>query len=203
MTSRPIISPQKKVDAAIVKNAIRMLESEIYKIKANQNITYQRLDSYTRVNIPNMQLNIRWIESAPSFDINEIVQKAKTDSIMVRKQKELVMATAQQLLLSKRNVYPDISILFNYDYEKIADKEQSVSGGISIPLPLYNQNQDQIDAAEPKVKQELQMMQYIEKLIETDISTISKNGKVWYYMSPSCNCSRKHWPKLQWRIYSG
>jgi len=90
---------------------------------------------------------------------------------MVKKQKEILMASLKEISLAKKNMYPDFNILFNYDYEKVYEKEKSISGGISIPIPLYNQNQNAVDAFQSKAKQEELYLQYIEKMIESDIRT--------------------------------
>ncbi|NMB63662.1 MAG: TolC family protein, partial [Spirochaetes bacterium] len=100
-------------------------------------------------------------------DVNNVIARAKNESIMVKKQKEILMASLKEISLAKKNMYPDFNILFNYDYEK----EQSISGGISIPIPLYNQNQNAFDAFQSKAKQEELYLQYIEKMIESDIRT--------------------------------
>lgn len=171
MTARPIVSPQKKVEAAIVKNTIRKLESEIYRITADQEISRQKLALYTRIDEP-LQLNVQWLEKPPVFNVNELTQKAKTDSIMVKKQKELFLAASKEVSLAQKNKYPDIGIIFNYDFENVVEKEKSLSGGVSVPIPIYNQNQNQINAAVAKQKQEELMLQYVEKMIETDINTI-------------------------------
>lgn len=171
MTARPLVSPQKKVEVAIVKNSIRMLQSEIYRIKADQAVTYARLALYTQLDSPELNVTIKWIENPPAFDVNNVIARAKNESIMVKKQKEILMASLKEVSLAKKNSYPDFNILFNYDYEKVYEKEQSISGGISIPIPLYNQNQNAVDALQSKAKQEELYLQYIEKMIESDIRT--------------------------------
>ncbi len=172
MSGRPVISPQKRVEIAIVKNTIRMLESEIYKLKADKATTFARLALYTRIASPQLSLHINWITNPPLYDINAIEQKAKKESLLVKKQKQVYMASVAELSLSKKNIFPDFSILFNYDYEKVIDSEKTISGGISIPIPLYNQNQNEIKAMQSRVKQEEFISHYVEKMIETDIRTI-------------------------------
>ncbi|MCX8123053.1 MAG: TolC family protein [Spirochaetes bacterium] len=171
MSARPIVSPQKKVEAAIVKNTLRMLESEIYKIKTDQVVWLQRLKLYTRIGGPDLQLHVRWIENPKVFDVDEVVKKAKTESLLVKKQKELLLAASKEVALAQRNAFPDIGLIINYDYEKVAEKEQTIWGGLSIPIPVYNQNQNQIKATTARAKQEEYLMQYIEKMIEADIRT--------------------------------
>ncbi|MGB4270136.1 MAG: TolC family protein [Spirochaetota bacterium] len=171
MTARPVVSPQKKVEVAIVKNRIRMLQSEIHRIKADQAVTHARLAIYVKLDSPELEININWIENPPVFNVNDVIARAKNESIMVKKQKEILMASLKEISLAKKNIYSDFNILFNYDYEKVYEKEQSISGGISIPIPLYNQNQNAVDALESKAKQEELYLQYIEKMIESDIRT--------------------------------
>jgi cobalt-zinc-cadmium efflux system outer membrane protein len=171
MSARPIVSPQKKVEAAIVKNSLRMLESEIYKIKTDQAVWLQRLQLYTNIGGTDLQLRVRWIENPPPFDVNEAVKKAKNESLLVKKQKELLLAASKEVVLAQRNAFPDVGIIINYDYEKVAEKEQTIWGGMSIPIPVYNQNQNRIKAAASRAKQEEYLMQYIEKMIESDTRT--------------------------------
>ncbi|MEW6525792.1 MAG: TolC family protein [Spirochaetota bacterium] len=171
MTARPLVSPQKKVEIAIVKNNIRMLQSEIHRIKADQAVTFARLVLYTQLNLPELNVTIKWIENPPVFDVNDVVARAKNESIMVKKQKEILMASLKEISLAKKNIYPDFNVLFSYDYEKVIEKEKSISGGISIPIPLYNQNQNVVDALQSKTQQEELYLQYIEKMIESDIRT--------------------------------
>ncbi len=171
MTARPVVSPQKKVEMAIVKNRIRMLQSEIHRIKADQAVTHARLAIYVQLDSPELEININWIENPPVFNVNDVLARAKNESIMVKKQKEILMASLKEISLAKKNMYPDFNILFTYDYEKVYEKEQSISGGISIPVPLYNQNKNAVDALESKAKQEELHLQYIEKMIESDIRT--------------------------------
>lgn len=171
MSARPLVSPQKKVEAAIVKNTIRMLETEIHRIKADQAITFARLALYTQLDSPSLQIGIHWLENPPVFDIHEVISKAKANSIIVRKQKEILMASFKEVALAKKNVFPDFSIMLNYDYEKVLEKEKSISGGISIPVPVYNFNRNEIEALQSKAKQEELYLSYIEKMIESDIYT--------------------------------
>lgn len=169
MIARPLISPQKKVEAAIIKNTIRMLETEIHKIKADQAITFARLALYTQLESPFLKINIHWLENPPAFDVNEVMMKAKKESIIVKKQKEILLASLKEVALAKKNAFPDFNVLFSYDYEKVNEREKSISGGISIPIPVYNLNQNAIDAMQSKAKQEELYLQYIEKMIESDI----------------------------------
>ncbi len=171
MTARPVVSPQKKVEIAIVKNSIRMLQSEIHRIKADQAVTFARLTLYTQLDVPEMKVAIKWIENPPVFNINDVIVRGKSESLMVKKQKELLMASLKEISLAQKNRYPDFSILFSYDYEKVTEKEQSISGGISIPIPIYNQNQNAVDIMQSKAKQEELYAQYVEKMIESDIRT--------------------------------
>jgi len=169
MNARPLVSPQKKVEAAIVKNSIRMLETEIHKIKADQAITFARLALYTQLESPFLQVKIHWLENPPLFDVNEVLMKAKTKSIIVKKQKEILLASLKEVALAKKNAFPDFNVMFSYDYEKVNEREKSISGGITIPIPVYNVNQNAIDAMQSKAQQEELYLQYIEKMIESDI----------------------------------
>ncbi|MGQ9842522.1 MAG: TolC family protein [Spirochaetota bacterium] len=169
MIARPLASPQKKVEAAIVKNTIRMLETEIHKIKADQAITFARLALYTQLESPFLKVKIHWLENPPAFDVNDVMTKAKKESIIVKKQKEILLSSLKEVALAKKNAFPDFNVLFSYDYEKVNESEKSISGGISIPIPVYNLNQNAIDAMQSKAKQEELYLQYIERMIESDI----------------------------------
>lgn len=169
MIARPLISPQKKVEAAIIKNTIRMLETEIHKIKADQAITFARLALYTQLESPFLKVNIHWLENAPAFDVNEVMTKAKKESIIVKKQKEILLSSLKEVALAKKNAFPDFNVLFSYDYEKVNESEKSISGGISFPIPVYNLNQNAVDVMQSKAKQEELYLQYIERMIESDI----------------------------------
>jgi cobalt-zinc-cadmium efflux system outer membrane protein len=83
----------------------------------------------------------------------DLVAAARTNSFEVRTRQIELAQQGLRVDLSKSERWPTISVGPSYSEENAGDKERIVGVGISVPLPLWNRNQGDIQTAKARQQQ--------------------------------------------------
>lgn len=96
----------------------------------------------TRISIKPAQLTFR-----PPEDRNTLLTLARTNNFELRARAVELAQQGFRVDLAKNERYPTISVGPTFSEERAGDREQIVGVGVSVPLPLWNRNRGNIQAA--------------------------------------------------------
>lgn len=103
----------------------------------------------TRLAVGQAQLNFRPVESVES-----LVTRARTNSYEVRLRAVELAQQGFRVDLAKNDRFPAISVGPAFSEEKVGgDREQIIGVSVSLPLPLWNRNTGNIEAAKARQMQ--------------------------------------------------
>jgi len=89
----------------------------------------------------------------PALPIAELVTAARTNNFEVRTRQIELVQQGIRLDLNKSERWPTISAGPTYSEENAGDKERVVGLGVSMPFPLWNRNQGDIQTAKSRQQQ--------------------------------------------------
>ena len=102
----------------------------------------------TRLAVGQAQLNFRPVESVES-----LVARARTNSYEVRLRAVELAQQGFRVDLAKNERYPAISVGPSISEERAGDRERVIGVSVSLPLPLWNRNSGNIEAAKARQMQ--------------------------------------------------
>lgn len=102
----------------------------------------------TRLAVGQAQLAFRPVESVES-----LVARARTNSYEVRLRAVELAQQGFRVDLAKNERFPAISVGPSYSVENAGDRERIIGVSVSLPLPLWNRNSGNIDAAKARLMQ--------------------------------------------------
>ena len=102
----------------------------------------------TRLAVGQAQLNFRPVESVES-----LVARARTNSYEVRLRAVELAQQGFRVDLAKNERYPAISVGPSISEERAGDRERVIGVSLSLPLPLWNRNTGNIEAAKARQMQ--------------------------------------------------
>ncbi|NII83212.1 TolC family protein [Pedobacter riviphilus] len=108
------------------------------------------------------------------IDISKMPFQTLLDSALLNRQdlkiaKSNINYNMANLKLQKAMAYPDITLSLNYD-KKAGYGLQYVSGGISIPLPIFNRNQGNIRLAKVMLDQSKVLLQDQQNTVQNELT---------------------------------
>ena len=89
--------------------------------------------------------------NAPALSI--LLDVAATNSFELRMRQTELAQQGFQVQLARNERYPSVTLAPFYASERANDEQRIVGVGVSLPLPLWNQNKGNIEAAEARVRQ--------------------------------------------------
>lgn len=93
------------------------------------------------------------LQFRPALPVGELVAAARTNNFEVRTRQIELAQQGLRLDLSKSERWPTVSAGPSYSEENAGDKERVIGLGISMPLPLWNRNQGDIQTAKSRQQQ--------------------------------------------------
>ncbi len=89
--------------------------------------------------------------NAPALSL--LLDVAATNSFELRMRQTELAQQGFQVRLARNERYPSVTLAPFYAAEKANDEQRIVGVGVSLPLPLWNQNKGNIEAAEARLQQ--------------------------------------------------
>lgn len=106
--------------------------------------------------------------NAPPLEL--LLAMAATNNFDIRMRQLELTRQGFAVRLARNERYPRVSLAPFYASEKGADEERTAGLGVSIPLPLWNQNQGAIDAAEARASQAETSLLVVAKKVEREVT---------------------------------
>ncbi|OHB71125.1 MAG: hypothetical protein A2W23_04490 [Planctomycetes bacterium RBG_16_43_13] len=173
LTSRPFASPQKKAESRIVESRIRNLTADGLRSQAELNASLERINLYVALkggDYPDIEL--------PRFNGKRIpdkeywLSKAIENNLDVSAQKLLVTIATKETELAKKEALPDFAVSTFYDESRTQEREKTMGIGISLPLPIFNQNEKGIRSAEKNIQAEKSALDFQYRQLDSSLSAL-------------------------------
>jgi cobalt-zinc-cadmium efflux system outer membrane protein len=105
--------------------------------------------------------------SAP--ETSALLAVARTNNFELRMRQVELEQQGFKFSLAKKDGYPAITVGPYFSHERAGDREQQVGIGFSLPLPLWNRNQGNVETAEARLQQAETSMYVAQRAVERQI----------------------------------
>lgn len=168
MRNRPFVSPKKRMDRNIVQSRLLILQKSLSELQSEKDIIWSRLNLY--VDFPEkIKIYTDWFKKGPVLDKDAITTSAIERNFEVRKQKVKLGKSKHEMRLSKKEVLPDFDLSAFYNQDKAAGLERSFGAGVTIYVPIVNQNMGAVKSLDARARAEKSEIEYKERLIRQDL----------------------------------
>lgn len=164
MRNRPFVSPKKRMDRNIVQSRLLILQKSLSELHAEKDIIWSRLNLY--VDFPEkIKINTYWFNKGPSLNRETILTSAIERNLDLRKQKLKLEKSRHEMRLAKKDVMPDFDLSAFYNEDKAAGVERSFGAGVTMFIPIVNQNKGAVKSLDARARAEKSEIEYKERLI--------------------------------------
>ncbi len=146
-------SPTKKAEWRITKSKIMLVERDLIKFQNELYQTWNIANIY--LNLPTQPTNIylEWLDGknyrGKDFFINATIE----NNLELKEQQILVSKYKSELSFAKLEQMPDVNVSAIREKSSTAGINQDSTGvGLSVSIPLFNQNNEKISASKSKIK---------------------------------------------------
>lgn len=122
---------------------------------------------------PETRITVRQAEFGfqPLADREAILALARTNNFEVRMRAAELAQQGFRVDLARNERYPAISVGPSYSEENAGDRERIIGLGVSLPLPLWNRNSGNIEAAKARQTQAEASLRLTERDIQRQVLT--------------------------------
>ncbi|MGB8169034.1 MAG: TolC family protein, partial [Chthoniobacteraceae bacterium] len=115
------------------------------------------------------------LEVTPNFaelpQIDELIHRAATGNFELRQREIELAQQGFKVRLSEKEAWPTITVGPQFSQEKAADKETVAGVAVSLPLPLWNRNSGNTDAAKAREVQAQTSLRLAQREVERKLRT--------------------------------
>lgn len=157
---------------------IRIIEGSLIDLQRSaREFEQERVESLSEINVllgrkANEPLNIHGILKTAklSQNLNELTQTAIENNLQLRMRRIELQKATQSVTAAKLDAAPDFNIgpFFSLDHAGTSDLNAGIS--VTMPLPLWNWNQGNIEAAKGKKEQAEALWEQSQRSIQIELS---------------------------------
>ncbi|ASV11846.1 TolC family protein [Leptospira santarosai] len=164
--ARPFITPQAKTDLFIIQRKILALRKHFNDLELDSNKQYEAMNLYLMLeSVPSFQ--IPFFSEGVRFDFEELQTKALSQNLMLMAAKEEIEKAKTELNLANLEKYPDYSIVSQVGEDRSGVANRFYDFGLKFRIPVWDQFQNKISAAEVNVKSKQGIFHHQENLVKT------------------------------------
>ena len=104
-----------------------------------------------------------------ALELEALLAAARVSNFEIRMRQAELEQQGFKVSLAKNDAYPSVSVGPYFSQERAGDREQQVGIGISIPMPLWNRNQGNIETAAARQRQAETSMYVTQRTIERQV----------------------------------
>ncbi|EQA79622.1 outer membrane efflux protein [Leptospira alstonii serovar Pingchang str. 80-412] len=164
--ARPFITPQAKTDLFIIQRKILALRKHFNDLELDANKQYEFMNLYLMLeSVPS--LAIPFFSEGVAFDFNELQTKAVSQNLTLMAAKEEIQKARTELNLANLEKYPDYSIVSQVGEDRSGVANRFYDFGLKFRIPVWDQFQNKISAAEVNIKSKQEIFHHQENLVKT------------------------------------
>ncbi|WP_032851018.1 TolC family protein [Leptospira borgpetersenii] len=164
--ARPFVTPQAKTDLFIIQRKILALRKHFNDLELDSHKQYEAMNLYLMLeSIPS--LRIPFFSEGVKFNFNELQIKALSQNLILMAAKEEIEKAKTELNLANLEKYPDYSIISQVGEDRSGVSNRFYDFGLKFRIPVWDQFQNKISAAEVNVKSKQGIFHHQENLVKT------------------------------------
>ncbi|MCG6166758.1 TolC family protein [Leptospira sanjuanensis] len=164
--ARPFITPQAKTDLFIIQRRILALRKHFNDLELDANKQYEAMNLYLMLE-SSPSLRIPFFSEGAKFDFNQLQTKAVSQNLSLMAAKGEIEKAKTELNLATLEKYPDYSIISQVGEDRSGVANRFYDFGLKFRIPLWDQFQNKVSAAETNVKSKQGILQHQENLVKT------------------------------------
>ncbi|PJZ57570.1 hypothetical protein CH367_09530 [Leptospira barantonii] len=164
--ARPFITPQAKTDLFIIQRRVLALRKHFNDLELDANKQYEAMNLYLMLEaVPS--LRIPFFSEGVKFDFNDLQTKAIARNLTLMAAKGEIERAKTELNLANLEKYPDYSIISQVGEDKSGVANRFYDFGLKFRIPVWDQFQNKISAAEVNIKSKQGILHHQENLVKT------------------------------------
>ncbi len=166
-------SPNRHAQSIIAQDRIKLVQRDLIILNNQLKQNFNNLNVF--LNLPERpKITLKWLDKNQLEPKQNLIQKAFENNLNLKGQKFNIEKYHSELAYAKIEQMPNVNI-----HGQIQDSSGSLSNqasngiGLSLSVPIINQNKEKIFSAESKIKAQNKLYEFeknqLEKIIENDI----------------------------------
>ena len=179
-------SPNRHAQSIIAQDRIKLVHRDIIILNNQLKQNFNNLNIF--LNLPEQpKITLKWLDKNNLEPKQNLVQRAFENNLNLQGQKFTIEKYRSELAYAKIEQMPNVNIHGQIQNSSNASSNQSSNGiGLSLSVPIINQNKEKIFSVESKIKAQNKLYEFeknqLEKIIENDIlqyQTQLKNSQIF------------------------
>lgn len=164
------------IEASVVALQRKALEAEQKAKESFLSLSQLSGEPFSNV----LQLRPANLKLAPVPETPKLISSAMGNNFELLTRTEELRAQGFRVSLAKNERYPSVSVGPFYSRDRYTDKEEVVGIGISVPLPLWNQNSEAISVAQSREEQAKAVLLLAQRDVEKKVLAAAANYEKTY-----------------------
>ena len=179
-------SPNRHAQSIIAQDRIKLVQRDLIILNNQLKQNFNNLNVF--LNLPeHPKITLKWLDKNQLEPKQNLVQKAFENNLNLKGQKFNIEKYHSELAYAKIEQMPNVNIHGQIQDSSGSSSNQASNGiGLSLSVPIINQNKEKIFSAESKIKAQNKLYEFeknqLEKIIENDIlqyQTQLKNSQIF------------------------
>ncbi|RHX85443.1 hypothetical protein DLM78_14715 [Leptospira stimsonii] len=164
--ARPFITPQAKTDLFIIQRKILALRKHFNDLELDANKQYEAMNLYLMLETA-PKVRIPFFSEGVKFDFKGLEGKAVSRNLSLLAAKGEIEKAKTELNIANLEKYPDYSIISQVGEDRSGVANRFYDVGVKFKLPVWDQFQNKVSAAETNVKSKQGLLNHQENLVKS------------------------------------
>lgn len=166
-------SPNRHAQSIIAQDRIKLVQRDLIILNNQLKQSFNNLNIF--LNLPEQpKITLKWLDKNQLEPKENLVQRAFENNLNLKGQKFTIEKYRGELAYAKIEQMPNVNVHGQIQNSSNTSSNQASNGiGLSLSVPIINQNKEKIFSAESKIKAQNKLYEFeknqLEKIIENDI----------------------------------
>ena len=166
-------SPNRLAQSIIAQDRIKLVQRDLIILNNQLKQNFNNLNVFLNLQ-EQPKITLKWLDKNQLEPKQNLVQKAFENNLNLKGQKFNIEKYRSELAYAKIEQMPNVNIYGQIQDSSGSSSNQASNGiGLSLSVPIINQNKEKIFSAESKIKAQNKLYEFeknqLEKIIENDI----------------------------------
>ena len=166
-------SPNRHAQSIIAQDRIKLVQRDLIILNNQLKQNFNNLNIF--LNLPEQpKITLKWLDKNQLEPKENLVQRAFENNLNLKGQKFTIEKYRGELSYAKIEQMPNVNVHGQIQNSSNTSSNQASNGiGLSLSVPIINQNKEKIFSVESKIKAQNKLYEFeknqLEKIIENDI----------------------------------
>jgi len=179
-------SPNRHAQSIIAQDRIKLVQRDLIILNNQLKQNFNHLNVFLNLS-EQPKITLKWLDKNHLEPKQILIQKAFENNLNLKEQKFTIEKYRSELAYAKIEQMPNVNIHGQIQNSSGTSSNQASNGiGLSLSVPIINQNKEKIFSVESKIKAQNKLYEFeknqLEKIIENDIlqyQTQIKNSQIF------------------------